>query len=712
MTHTSTSSLVASLERVSLAAGIAVIVVGCAVLIGWTLEIALLKSILPAWPTMKANTALAFMLAGVALLLLRTKQAKWLNTRVGQVCAVLVVGLSAITLCEYIFDIDLYIDQMLFRDNHVTTGTYYPGRMAPQTALIFLLFGAALLLLRTETRPDGHRPTQYLALLVALLSLNVLLGYAYGVGMLMGLFLYAQIELHTTLSFIVLSLGLFLAYPDRGLMKVVVSDNAGGVMARRLLIPAIVIPALLGGMSIAGERAGLYDTTFSGATFVVADVVFFLVLIWRSAGLLYRTDMERQRTEDALRKAHDEFEARVGERTVELSKVNTEMREQIDERERMEVTLRASERRFKRIVEANIIGLIFADLQGNITGANDEFLRIAGYTREELIGGKAGWADMTPPEYRYRDDQAVKELLTTGVSKPFEKEHIRKDGSRVPTLVGIAFLEGSRKEVVAFILDITERKRAEEEVRRLNEDLEKKVTERTAQLQTANKELEAFSYSVSHDLRAPLRAIDGFSRILLEDSMSQLDAEGRRVLEKVCRNTQQMGQLIDDLLDFSRLSRKEFEHRDVDMTSLAMSIVEEVKSGEPERPVAVNVGELPSARADHAMIRQVFVNLISNACKFTRQQAAPVIEINSYTDNGENVYYVRDNGAGFDMRYANKLFGVFQRLHSAKDYEGTGVGLANVQRIIHRHGGRVWAEGKAGAGATFYFTLPQNGKEL
>jgi len=243
------------------------------------------------------------------------------------------------------------------------------------------------------------------------------------------------------------------------------------------------------------------------------------------------------------------------------------------------------------------------------------------------------------------------------------------------------------------------------EVQRARSDLEHQVVERTQALRETNAELEAFSYSVSHDLRAPLRAIHGFARILLEDHGTELQPEAKRVLGVIDENTRRMGQLIDDLLSFSRLGRKELDTAPVDMTELVRTVADEIRRSAGDRPLEITIGPLPPARGDRDMLRQAITNLLDNAAKFTRRRAPGQIEVGHRADGAETVYYVKDNGAGFDPRYAGKLFGVFQRLHRAEEFEGTGVGLAIVQRIVLRHGGRVWAEGQLDAGATFSFTL-------
>jgi light-regulated signal transduction histidine kinase (bacteriophytochrome) len=239
------------------------------------------------------------------------------------------------------------------------------------------------------------------------------------------------------------------------------------------------------------------------------------------------------------------------------------------------------------------------------------------------------------------------------------------------------------------------------------QNLDTKVKERTSQLERVNKELEAFSYSVSHDLRTPLRAVSGYSIMLKEDYDDKLDAEGKRIVGNIITNARMMGQLIDDLLAFSRLGKKELTSTKVDMQLLAISIVNELLQSDLEKDYKINIGILPPIEADPGMIKQVLINLLSNAIKYSSKEARPEIEIGSEDEETRTIYYVKDNGVGFDMAYAGKLFGVFQRLHSQEEFEGTGVGLALVKRIIDKHNGEVWAEGKENIGATFYFSLPK-----
>jgi light-regulated signal transduction histidine kinase (bacteriophytochrome) len=268
--------------------------------------------------------------------------------------------------------------------------------------------------------------------------------------------------------------------------------------------------------------------------------------------------------------------------------------------------------------------------------------------------------------------------------------------------------QNEQKEIRAaeLVIAIEGLKDAKRQIVELNIGLEQKIVERTAQLEAANKDMESFSYSVSHDLRAPLRAINGFTEILSEDYAHQLEPEAKSLLEEVIINSKRMGELIDNLLEFSRIGKQQIIMSEVSVKEMIEAIISELKPDDSSRKITVVIGNLKNVKADNNMLKQVFINLISNALKYTSKEEEAIIEIGSYQKDQQYVYYVKDNGAGFDMKYYDKLYGVFQRLHSNNEFEGTGVGLAIIQRIINKHNGSVWAEGTVNEGACFYISLP------
>ena len=384
----------------------------------------------------------------------------------------------------------------------------------------------------------------------------------------------------------------------------------------------------------------------------------------------------------------------------------------ITERRRAEDALRFSEARLHALVET-IPDLIWLKTPGGVyLSCNSMFGRFFGATEEEIVGNTD--YDFVEKEladfFLVNDRRAMdaggptvnEEWLTFadgGYRGLFEtiKTPMRDEGGAIIGVLGIA-------------RDITEHKRSEEELREHRSNLEGLVAARTAELEAANSELEAFSYSVSHDLKAPLRAIDGFARFLEEDYADRLDDEGRRLIGIIRNSAREMGQLISDLLAFSRMSRKEFTMSRLDMKAFVRDVWEKTAILREGRDVELRVGDLPEAYGDMATIREVLVNLLSNAIKFTRPREHAVIEVWGREENGQILYSIRDNGAGFDMTYCDRLFNVFQRLHGADEFEGTGIGLALVKRIVRRHGGDVRAEGRPDGGATFAFSLPKAGK--
>jgi PAS domain S-box-containing protein len=380
----------------------------------------------------------------------------------------------------------------------------------------------------------------------------------------------------------------------------------------------------------------------------------------------------------------------------------------ITERKRAEAALRLNEERFHTM--ANSIPQLswIARPDGEIFWYNQRWYDYTGTTPEQMEG--SGWRAIHDPTVLPRVVEQWQMAIDTGQPLDIEFPLRGADGNYRTFLTRIRPFKDAEGRVVQWFgtnTDVDTLKQAEARVNTLNAELEQRVTARTAQLEAANKELEAFSYSVSHDLRAPLRALDGFSQAVLEDFGATLPSTGQRYLRAIRSNAQRMGELIDDLLAFARLNRQSMHREEVDMDRLVRSVLVELKSQQGDRQIYFQVHSLPMGSGDPALLKQVWLNLISNAVKYTSRCAAAVIEVGCEQRDGEPIYFVRDNGCGFDMHYVHKLFGVFQRLHREEDYPGTGVGLAIVERVIARHGGRVWAEGAVGQGATFSFTLQE-----
>jgi PAS domain S-box-containing protein len=419
---------------------------------------------------------------------------------------------------------------------------------------------------------------------------------------------------------------------------------------------------------------------------------------WRDIPLVILSACEdRSAIIDGINAGADDYIVKSPDLDILKARIRAQLRrkhfEDETRRNREQLVRKEIEARFQQLIHSNIIGIVLGNLGGQLTDANDAFLTMVGYSRADLQAGALRWTDLAAPEWQDRLAVGVEELRERGSTTPFEQEYVRKDGTRLPLVLGLTLMEQS-DALVGFVLDRTEQQAAAEKLRTYSVALE-----------GANRELESFSYSIAHDLRAPLRSIDGFSQVLLDDYADRLDDEGKRYLGFVRESTQHMAHLIDDLLALSRVTRTELQRESVDLGTIARATVTRLERGDPARQVEVTISDGLRAEADPRLLGVVFENLLGNAWKFTSKRDGARIGVGTLPGDSPRTYFVRDNGAGFDMAFAQKLFGVFQRLHSTAEFEGTGIGLAIVNRIISRHGGRIWAESEIAKGATFYFTL-------
>jgi PAS domain S-box-containing protein len=372
--------------------------------------------------------------------------------------------------------------------------------------------------------------------------------------------------------------------------------------------------------------------------------------------------------------------------------------------------LEASETMFRGLLESAPDPIVIVNSHGRIVLVNTQTEKVFGYQREDLLGLPI---EALIPERLHSKHVGHRvsysaDPHTRPMGIGLDLLARRKDGSEFPVEISLSPMKtDSGLLVTAIIRDISDWKRVEIEIRKLNKDLEQRVSQRTAQLEAANRELEAFSYSVSHDLRAPLRHLSGFARLLKERTAENLDEKSLRYLQNIEDAAGLMGKLVDDLLAFSRMGRAEMARSRISFDQTVQEVLEVLHPDIESRKIVWQIESLPEAEGDQPMLRLVWLNLISNALKYTRTRDEARIEIGGLKDDrGEAVYFIRDNGVGFDMQYADKLFGVFQRLHNEEEFDGTGIGLATVRRIIRRHGGTVWAEGKVDEGASFYFSIP------
>ncbi len=659
----------------------AVIMIAVSVLCAWFISVTFLNQPITLWTSMNPATAVAFILCGSSFLLYNSKihsRTKYLlaSCLAGCVCLI-----GILKIIEGFTGIELGLDSILLSIYEDKTATYHS--MSAMVAVIFILIGFSLFLVNMEVFPTPVF-SHILAFITGIISLFFLL---YALFSANGEVTDEKpLSVHTAICFLFISVSVLFIDADKGLFKAFTGTSSGGLSAKFLLPLAIVVPLLLGYLRIEGEHKGLFSSETGTALYSIVIITISVFLLHYNSTVLNKRDALRDRIEQRLETLNYDLETRV--------------KEGYD-------TIVKNEKIYKTIASSIPDSAIF------ILDKDERFQLIEGDAYEKLGYSKSNMlykkAEAVIPPHRYAVLGPLYKRMLNGERFAMQR-HVNGYDLYVQ-YVPLINVDGSGENLGMIIsVDITEVKKAENEIMELNRKLERKIVAGTEQLVAANKELEAFSYSVSHDLRAPLRAIDGYTRMIEEDYGRLFDEEGRRLLETVQTNAKRMGILIDDLLQFSRLGKKELIKTEVNMTANASAAITEINKSVDHR-AAVIVDELIPASADYTLINQVFINLISNAVKYSAKKEKPVVKIKSEKVNNEVVYSINDNGAGFEMKYVGKLFGVFQRLHSMEEFEGTGVGLAIVQRIITKHGGRVWAEGKTGEGATFYFTLPLNEEE-
>ncbi len=650
--------VIGSFHLYSRMAAYASCLLGAAVLLGWLLDVAFLKSVASGLVTMKPNTALGFLACGAALLgiAMDNTAGRWLALA----ASALGLLIGTLTLAQMLSGRDLGIDQLLFSETLTAVAMDSPGRMAPGTAVCLVLSATALsLYLIGSTR--ATRWAQGLALLVLSLGGIAALGYMFDIDVLYRIGLYSSMAVHTAFGFVLLGIGLLTLKIERGWLAVYASSGPGGVLLRRMLPAVILLPVLMAWLALQGERAGWYEIGFRSVLLTVMPILLLVVLAWSVA-----------------------------------NRLNADHRR-----------LRSSQQLFQSLFESAPDAILLLSGAGRIEQVNQETERLFLRDRGELLGRPL--AELMPAAQACfvasdSDYCAIGNHRQTALS--LSTFVLRKTGTRLPVAVKLGEIASEPETAyLAIIRDMSEADRAEAEIRELNARLEQRVQERTAELEVVNRELEAFSYSVSHDLRAPLRAIAGFSGALLEDCADTLDAANQGHLRRIQAAAKRMDALIRDLLDLSRVTRANLDKQPTDLSALASEVAQELLEAQPLRAVDWVIAADLQAMADARLLRLVLENLFGNALKFTRKQARARIEFGTIGAADETAYFVRDNGVGFDGGRVGELFAPFRRLHNESDFEGSGVGLATVQRIIHRHGGRVWADSAPGEGATFYFTL-------
>lgn len=625
-----------------LAAGL-IILIGIVVIIWWYLDIPHLRSFLLSYPSLRTSTALTFISAGIFVFFAVNPGSgpRWLQkvssvVRIVTSLAVLSVGL--IRLWAFIGGTTLDLDA-LFLGLPATAAIVSSDRLVPNTPFFLTLFGCAMLLF--DVRIHRVYYSQLLILLAGLVTTPMAISYVYQINLVHGT--SVQAALPTLAFYILLILALLCARPTRQIMDIFTKDSSGGYLVRRLIIFAIILPLLVGWIILLGFRLGLYSADFRYLLAINSLIVLFIVLIWENAQSLHTSDIERRETEQEL------YE---------------------------------SQKKYSALAESNVIGVVLADLNGVIYEANEAFMHMLNYGRADLVNGRLDWLSLTAPEYSKLTESKNRELVKKGRVQQYEKEFIKKDGSRVPVIVGKTLLNKERGVFIAFVLDITERKRLEQRK-------------------------DEFISIASHELKTPLTSIKGYTQLLERMIDGSGDKAAGILLSKTNVYIDRLSGLITDLLDVSKIQSGKllFNIDEFDVVDLVKDSIEGIQSMTIGHDIQLKRIVHQKIKGDKFRLEQVLHNLITNAVKYSPQADKVIVGMSKTRQHV--VFSVQDFGIGIPLKYQNKLFDRFYRVESSsKEFSGLGIGLYISFEIVKRHGGRIKVESSEGKGSTFYVELP------
>lgn len=763
--------------------------IGILVIVGWGFDITFLKSLSPVMTSMKTNSAICFIVLGILLFILAKKGKATLPL---YILSSFVAIIALISIAEYVFDSNIGIDELIFKDDQQTYGKMRPGRMSPITAINFLLLSASFIFF--DKKINGkYYPGHILVNSVLVISLITFYGYFFNAKEETTIAHYTTIAFYTTLNFLLICVCYYFLRPNEGLPKLVFGKTKGGTLIRKMILPLFVLFPIVVMLRIKGQELGLYNTGFGAFLMMIVTISMFTWVFLSMSKQLNYAEIIRKEEDLKLNESqklfstvfyqspvmntiseistgkyidvNDRFVEFIGYKKEEIiGKTSLDLKLIIQPKYReeilrilntqgyitdvlIEILSKTGHRKWvsssihkveingkhyfisvmidvtkrmkaeEKLKETNyFLNTILDNIPNMIFVKDAKELRFLKFNKagEKLLGYdfrdlyRKNDYDFFPKEQADFFIAKDREVLDNKVFLDIPEEPIQTPhGKRWLHTQKIPVLDEQGKPIylIGISEDITERKKQDDKISKLNKELQSNNT----LLLDVNKELEAFTYTVSHDLRAPLRAVNGYSQMLKEDYGKLLTEDGNRILQTIQHNALKMGRLIDDLLSFSRLGRQELHKIEIDMNALVEVVINDITKSITHK-AEFKISKLPNIKGDYNLLQQAFFNLIANAVKFSSKKVHPLVEIYSEENNKEVIYTIKDNGVGFNMDYVNKLFTVFQRLHAQEEFEGTGVGLAIVQRVVNKHGGKVWAEGKIDEGAIFKISLPKTKK--